>query len=141
MSEPDAGGSADSILRAVEMFPIVVSIVILVGIGATFAVAGGFLLTVDAAPMDVAGAVSDGDGAVSDGDGAVGDGDGAVSDGDGPVDASGETGEYAFIDDHDDRSAAAIEGHSIVQGDRCLPIEPMGDGNESVEDFYDYRHP
>ena len=107
MSEPDGGGSEDSILGAVGMFALAVSIVVLVGIGAILAVTGGYLFTVDAAPMDVAGAVSDGDGAISDAD----------------------------------RSSATIEGHSIVQGDRCYPIEPMGNGNHSVEDFYDYRHP
>ena len=121
MSEPDDGGSEDSILDAVEMFALVVTIVAIVGIGATLAVTGGFLYKIDAAPMD---------------------GAGAVSDGDGPVDASGETGEYTIIDDHDDnRSVAAIESHSIVQDDRCYPFEPLGDGNQSVEDFYDYRNP
>jgi len=34
-----------------------------------------------------------------------------------------------------------IEGYSVVQGDRCIPIEPVGDGNQSVEEFYDYRNP
>lgn len=37
---------------------------------------------------------------------------------------SGDDGEYA-----------------VVQGDRCFTVEPLGDGSQSVEEFYDYRTP
>ncbi len=47
-------------------------------------------------------------------------------------------------DDRDERaSSAAVEsrGYAVVQGDRCAPIEALGDGSETVEAFYDYRTP
>lgn len=28
-----------------------------------------------------------------------------------------------------------------VQGDRCMPIDPLGDGHRTVEEYYDYRNP
>lgn len=31
--------------------------------------------------------------------------------------------------------------YSIVQGGECRPLEPLGDGSQSVEAFYDYRSP
>ena len=31
--------------------------------------------------------------------------------------------------------------YSVVQGDQCTTIEPVGHGHQSVEEFYDYRHP
>ncbi|WP_265107824.1 CARDB domain-containing protein [Halosolutus halophilus] len=43
-------------------------------------------------------------------------------------------------------AAGAQEGdeaadYSVVQGDECVPVEPLGDGSQSVEEFYDYRTP
>lgn len=29
----------------------------------------------------------------------------------------------------------------VAQGDECMPIEPVGDGHRTVEEFYDYRTP
>ncbi|WP_247004872.1 CARDB domain-containing protein [Halosolutus gelatinilyticus] len=29
--------------------------------------------------------------------------------------------------------------YSIVQGEECYPIEPLGNGSQTVEEFYDYR--
>ncbi|WP_254861837.1 PGF-CTERM sorting domain-containing protein [Halovivax gelatinilyticus] len=40
---------------------------------------------------------------------------------------------YEYNDD-DDRYVA-------VQGDRCIPIEPLGDGHRTAEEYYDYRNP
>ncbi|MDF9745973.1 CARDB domain-containing protein [Natrinema salsiterrestre] len=31
--------------------------------------------------------------------------------------------------------------YAVVQGDECYTIEPLGDGSQSVEEFYDYRTP
>ncbi len=39
------------------------------------------------------------------------------------------------LDDHDE------DRYSVVQGDRCIQIEPMGDGGQTAEDHYDYRNP
>ncbi|MFC3960257.1 hypothetical protein [Halovivax cerinus] len=33
------------------------------------------------------------------------------------------------------------DGYSAVQGDRCIPITPLGDGYQTAEEYYDYRHP
>ncbi len=33
------------------------------------------------------------------------------------------------------------DAYAVVQGDRCLPIEPLGDGHQTVSEFYDYRNP
>jgi hypothetical protein len=41
---------------------------------------------------------------------------------------------------HEDGSETENRSYQIVQGDRVIPVEPI-QGNESVEDFYDYRHP
>ena len=41
----------------------------------------------------------------------------------------------------DERERHEIEGYSVVQGDRCIPVQPIGDGNQTVEEFYDYRNP
>ena len=41
-----------------------------------------------------------------------------------------------------DRVAAQeTSGYSIVQGEECRPLEPVGNGDRSVEAFYDYRSP
>ncbi|MFB6130995.1 MAG: cell surface glycoprotein related protein, partial [Salinigranum sp.] len=29
--------------------------------------------------------------------------------------------------------------YSVIQGDRCIPIHPLGDGSQTVSSFYDYR--
>ena len=54
----------------------------------------------------------------------------------------------ANFDDHDDndddRSSVVHhdeELYTVIQGDRLIPIEPMGDGHQSAEGFYDYRNP
>ena len=39
------------------------------------------------------------------------------------------------LDDHDE------DRYSVVQGDRCIQIEPLGDGDRTVDMFYDYRNP
>ncbi|ELZ11661.1 hypothetical protein C479_06387 [Halovivax asiaticus JCM 14624] len=31
--------------------------------------------------------------------------------------------------------------YSVKQGDRCIPITPLGDGYQTAEEYYDYRHP
>lgn len=31
--------------------------------------------------------------------------------------------------------------YAVIQGDECFTIEPLGDGSQSVEAFYDYRTP
>lgn len=43
----------------------------------------------------------------------------------------------AAQDDHGNETAE----FAVLQGDRCVPIEPIGDGNQTVEEFYDYRTP
>lgn len=55
---------------------------------------------------------------------------GSVFDSQEPVDA-----DTASIEEFDD------EEYSFVQDGNCMPIEPMGDGHQSIEDFYDYRNP
>ena len=41
----------------------------------------------------------------------------------------------------DESESHEIGGYSVVQGDRCIPVQPIGDGNQTVEEFYDYRNP
>jgi len=43
-------------------------------------------------------------------------------------------------DNHEDESETTERSYQIVQGDQVIPVEPM-QGDESVEEFYDYRHP
>lgn len=31
--------------------------------------------------------------------------------------------------------------YAAIQGDQCIEIEPLGDGSQTVEEFYDYRTP
>lgn len=31
--------------------------------------------------------------------------------------------------------------YTVVQGDQCIGLEPLGDGSQTVEEFYDYRTP
>ena len=54
---------------------------------------------------------------------------------------TGTDGGSSAIDGHESNGADEIQGHSIVQGDQCIPIEPLGDGDRTVEELYDYRHP
>ncbi len=54
--------------------------------------------------------------------------------------AATDVGESAAIDDHGSESDG-LDGYAVVQGDRCVPIEPLGDGERTAEEFYDYRHP
>jgi hypothetical protein len=35
----------------------------------------------------------------------------------------------------------ATGNYVVIQGEECRPIEPLGNGTESVETFYDYRSP
>ncbi len=51
-------------------------------------------------------------------------------------------------DDDDDLDGLALyqynengDGYAIVQGDECTPIEPLGDGHRTAEEYYDYRNP
>ena len=46
----------------------------------------------------------------------------------------------ATADEHDDQPEQA-DVYSVVQGDRCIQIEPLGDGDRTVEEFYDHRDP
>jgi PGF-CTERM protein len=43
-------------------------------------------------------------------------------------------------DSHEDESETTNRSYQIVQGDQVIQVDPL-QGNESVEEFYDYRHP
>ncbi|WP_248516291.1 PKD domain-containing protein [Salinarchaeum laminariae] len=34
---------------------------------------------------------------------------------------------------------AAPDSYTVEQGDQCIDVDPIGDGSQSVEEFYDYR--
>ncbi len=43
--------------------------------------------------------------------------------------------------DESDLEPLESDGYAVVQGDRCIPVEPLGDGHQTVEEYYDYRNP
>lgn len=50
-------------------------------------------------------------------------------------------GVTASVAQADSETEQESTGYSIVQGDECIDIEPLGSGVQTVEDFYDYRTP